>query len=90
MLVSGGYPGHYAKGYTISGLDKVKDVIPFHAGTATDADGNTVTSGGRVIALSAYGDSIADALAHSFEAAKTVEFTDKYFRRDIGQDLMKL
>ncbi|MDE6438516.1 MAG: phosphoribosylamine--glycine ligase, partial [Muribaculaceae bacterium] len=91
MLVSGGYPGHYTKGYEITGLDRLEEgVIPFHAGTATDAEGRTVTSGGRVIALSSYGDSIADALRHSFEAAQTVEFTDKYFRRDIGQDLMKL
>lgn len=90
MLVSGGYPGHYTKGYEITGLENVKDVIPFHAGTAKDAEGRTVTSGGRVIALSAYGDSIPDALAHSFEAAAAVDFKDKYFRRDIGQDLMKL
>lgn len=90
MLVSGGYPGHYTKGYEITGLENVKDVIPFHAGTAKDAEGRTVTSGGRVIAMSAYGNSIADALSHSFEAAAAVDFKDKYFRRDIGQDLMKL
>ena len=90
MMVSGGYPGSYPKGMVITGTDKVKDSILFHAGTAVDNNGNLVTSGGRVIAASSYGDSIEDALARSFEAVKQVEFDGKYFRRDIGRDLMAL
>lgn len=63
MTVSGGYPGSYAKGKTITGLDGIEDSILFHAGTAVADDGSLVTSGGRVLAVSSYGDSIADALA---------------------------
>ena len=89
MMVSGGYPGSYRKGLEITGLEKVTETIPFHAGTRLDADGRLLTSGGRVIALTSYGDSIPDALARSYAAASQVEFADSYFRRDIGRDLMK-
>lgn len=89
MMVSGGYPGSYRKGLEITGLEKVTETIPFHAGTKLDADGCLLTSGGRVIALTSYGDSIPDALARSYAAASQVEFADSYFRRDIGRDLMK-
>lgn len=86
MLVSGGYPQAYAKGYEITGLDKVEDSVVFHAGTKMQ-DGKVVTSGGRVIAVSSYGKDKSEALQNSFTQAQKIEFTDKYFRRDIGQDL---
>ncbi len=86
MLVSGGYPQAYKKGYPITGLDQIDGSIVFHAGTAF-RDGNVVTSGGRVIAVSSYGRNKAEALQKSFTEAQKIKFTDKYFRRDIGQDL---
>ena len=86
MLVSGGYPQEYKKGYPISGIENVEGSIVFHAGTALK-DGEVVTNGGRVIAVSSYGKDKAEALQKSFEEAQKIQFTDKYFRRDIGADL---
>ena len=86
MLVSGGYPEAYKKGYPITGIDRVEGSIVFHAGTAV-SDGKVVTSGGRVIAVSSYGKDKAEALQKSFTEAQKIEFTDRYFRRDIGADL---
>lgn len=87
MLVSGGYPQAYKKGYVINGIDKVEGSIVFHAGTKLNVEGQVVTNGGRVIAVSSYGKDKAEALAKSFAEAQKIEFTDKYFRHDIGQDL---
>ncbi|WP_337468412.1 phosphoribosylamine--glycine ligase [Hallella sp.] len=86
MLVSGGYPQAYQKGYVIEGLNEVEGSIVFHAGTKM-ADGNVVTDGGRVLAVSSYGKDKEEALHKSFTEAQKIRFKDMYFRRDIGQDL---
>lgn len=86
MLVSGGYPQDYKKGYPITGIENVDGSIVFHSGTALK-DGQVVTNGGRVIAVSSYGKDKDEALRKSFEEAQKIIFTDKYFRRDIGKDL---
>ena len=88
MLVSGGYPEAYKKGYPITGIQQVEGSIVFHAGTTFDAEHQQiVTNGGRVIAVSSYGKDKAEALQKSFTEAQKIQFTDKYFRRDIGADL---
>lgn len=86
MLVSGGYPEAYVKGYPIEGLDAGSDSIVFHSGTAV-CDGRVVTNGGRVLAISSYGADKASALRASYAEADRITFRDKYFRRDIGADL---
>jgi len=86
MLVSGGYPGHYEKGYEISGLDKTSGCVVFHSGTKISG-GSVVTSGGRVLAVSSLGKTMQDALAISYKNAAMIEFKDIYYRNDIGFDL---
>ena len=86
MLVSGGYPQAYGKGYPITGIEDVEGSIVFHAGTALK-DGQVVTNGGRVIAVSSYGKDKAEALAKSMKEQQKIQFEKKYFRSDIGQDL---
>jgi len=85
MLVSEGYPGSYPKGRVMTGFDKVQGSTLFHAGT-TNKDGEVVTSGGRVIAITSYGNTIQEALATSYQNAEQIEYAGKYYRRDIGYE----
>jgi len=86
MVVSGGYPGHYEKGYEVSGLENTDNCIVFHSGTKI-WDGKVVTSGGRVLAVSSWGGSKEEALAGSYRNINSVSFMDMYFRKDIGFDI---
>ena len=87
VLVSGGYPDQYQKGKSISGVEPINDALIFHAGT-TIQSGQLVTNGGRVMAVTGTGSSIQEALSQSYKQAEIINWEDKYFRSDIGQDLM--
>lgn len=88
MLVSGGYPGHYEKGKRIEHLAEVDESLIFHAGTSLSPDGSILTSGGRVLALTSYGETMEKALKKSYRSAEVVKFEGKYYRHDIGKDLL--
>lgn len=88
MMVSGGYPGSYPKGFTIKGIDDVRDSIVFHAGTTKNDKGEIITSGGRVLTVSSLGQDIIQALARSYASLEKIDFEGKYSRRDIGKDLI--
>ena len=87
MLVAGGYPENYEKGQIISGLEKADDIYTFHAGTTLNADNDVLTNGGRVLALTALGDTLDEALAQVNAAAQEINWTGRYYRSDIGFDL---
>ncbi len=92
VCVSGGYPGSFQKGYPITGLpcscSETAGTMVFHAGTAHGEGGCTITAGGRVLAVTSLGGSIPEAAALSYAAIDRIDYTDKYCRRDIGQDLL--
>ena len=86
MAVSGGYPEAYDKGYAIDGLEQTEDAVVFHAGTRL-ANGQVVTNGGRVLAVTCFGENHQDALAKSYENLSKINFEKMYYRKDIGFDL---
>ena len=90
MMVAGGYPGSYAKGKPITGIDKVEGSVVFHAGTKLGDDRQVLTSGGRVLCVTSLADTIPSALLKSYQEVDKIRWDDCYYRRDIGQDLLKL
>jgi len=90
VLASGGYPGSYEKGKVIKGLDRVQNAIVFHAGTKTDGSSQTVTQGGRVLALTGLGRDLKDALKITYSEINKIQWEGMQYRKDIGQDLLKL
>lgn len=89
MMVSGGYPGDYEKGKTITGTDEVNDSLVFHAGTKQTGNSGVVTAGGRVLAVTSYGENMDEALKSSYDSLKKINFENNYYRKDIGFDLKK-
>ena len=89
VVVSKGYPESYKKGETIQGTDIETDSIIFHSGTRKK-EGNIVTNGGRVLAVTSYGNNLFLSLEKSFETVEKIYFEGKYYRKDIGKDLLKM
>jgi phosphoribosylamine---glycine ligase len=90
VMVSGGYPGDYAKGFPISFPKEVHQSVIFHAGTSKNAKGEITNQGGRVLAVTGFGPRLEDALAHAFETVEKISWENSYYRRDIGQDILNL
>lgn len=90
MMVSGGYPGDYKKGHVIYGLENVKGAFAYHAGTSVNDKNEIITNGGRVLAFTAFGNTIEDARKKSYTAAENVSFDKHYYRKDIGLDLISI
>lgn len=90
MLTAEGYPGHYERGKVITGVEDVRDCTVFHAGTRRGEDGSLLTAGGRVLCVSALADNVPLALLKSYQELEKIKWEGRYFRRDIGQDLLKM
>ena len=88
MMVAGGYPEDYKKGDIISGIENIKDCIVFHAGTKKEKMERILTNGGRVIAITSFGDTLEEALDNTYQNADKISYKGKYFRKDIGKDLL--
>nr|MCR5014776.1 phosphoribosylamine--glycine ligase [Bacteroidales bacterium] len=88
MMVSGGYPEAYEKGKVMTGMDKLKDCVAFHAGTAFNEERQVVTAGGRVIAVTAHGDTIEEARQRAYQNVARIHFEGENHRSDIGKDLL--
>lgn len=89
VLVSGGYPGDFKKGKVVQGIDNTGDSLIFHSGTK-QVDDQVLTNGGRVFAITSFGRSIQDAVNRSFHTAEKIKYEGKYYRKDIGKDLMEM
>lgn len=90
VMVSGGYPGNYEKGFPISLPDQTAGSVVFHAGTGINSNGSLINQGGRVLAITGFGESLDTALQNAYETVGKISWEKAYFRRDIGQDLKKL
>ena len=88
MMVARGYPESYPKGDVIKGIDSICDSLVFHAGTKMNAENQVVANGGRVICVTSFADNLQDALAKSYSSVEKIEWENKYYRRDIGKDLL--
>jgi len=89
VMVSGGYPGSYPEGLLIKGLDTPTENLIFHAGTISQ-DGHTLTNGGRVLAITAFGNNLNDAMDSAYDTVDQINWQDVYYRKDIGQDLLAM
>ena len=87
MMVAGGYQEEYEKGHEVTGLEQVKESIAFHAGTKQEGN-KVLTNGGRLIAITSFGNTIQEAVNKSFSNAEKITYTNKYYRKDIGKDLI--
>jgi phosphoribosylamine--glycine ligase len=88
MLVSEGYPGEYPKGRVMTGFNQTENSLLFHAGTKQNDKGEIVTNGGRVLAITSFGDTIKEAVSQSFINAEKIQYQGKYYRKDIGYEFV--
>ena len=88
MLVAEGYPGDYAKGKIMTGFDEVKDSLLFHAGTKKSDNGDLVSNGGRLLAITSFGINVKEAVTKSLTNAEKIQYEGKYYRKDIGYEFL--